>query len=385
MKFVKMRLIQMKVILRYVFFLVIVKLFRLSTKDTWLISERGIDACDNGYAFFRYMKENHPEVSVKYVISKSSKDLQKFSSKEDLIYYRSNKHFLYFLTSKYLISSHVMGYSPEFRIMQKLDKKNLVFVKGKRIFLQHGITKDKITSLYKDSTKLNLFICGAKPEYDFISKEFGYDEEVIYTGFARYDYLENIEKRQILLMPTWREYLYHVSDEEFIKTKYYKEYQGIINNFDLIHLLEKYNYELVFYPHYEMQRFITHFSTSSDKVIIASLNEYSVPDLLKECSLLITDYSSVFFDVAYLKKPVVYNHFDYTEYRNSNYKTGYFSYEKNGFGPVVQQREDLIKEIEKYLNNNFQVEQCYVERQNKFFMYHDQKNCERIYQKISRL
>ena len=41
-------------------------------------------------------------------------------------------------------------------------------------------------------------------------------------------------------------------------------------------------------------------------IIPASWREYDVQDLLMRCSLLITDYSSVFFDAGYMEKPVIY-------------------------------------------------------------------------------
>jgi len=57
-------------------------------------------------------------------------------------------------------------------------------------------------------------------------------------------------------------------------------------------------------------------------------------ELIKESSLLITDYSSIFFDFAYLKKPVIYTHFDYNEYRENHVPEGYFNYKNDGFGPI---------------------------------------------------
>ena len=45
--------------------------------------------------------------------------------------------------------------------------------------------------------------------------------------------------------------------------------------------------------------------------------------------MLITDYSSIFFDFGYLNKPVIYSHFDYNEYRANHFRKGYFDYIKN--------------------------------------------------------
>ena len=56
----------------------------------WLISERGYEARDNGYFFFKYLKENHPNIKVKYIISNNSYDLSKLDCyQEDIINYSS--------------------------------------------------------------------------------------------------------------------------------------------------------------------------------------------------------------------------------------------------------------------------------------------------------
>ena len=128
--------------------------------DTWLISERGIDARDNGYWFYKYMKNNHPEIPVKYVITKDSADYSKIDE-EDIVLYRSKEHYYYFLFSKVLISAEIMGYSPNERLYYRLNKYGILRIKGKNVFLQHGITKDYNPYMTKKNSKLDLFICGA--------------------------------------------------------------------------------------------------------------------------------------------------------------------------------------------------------------------------------
>ena len=49
----------------------------LYKKDIWLICEKITEARDNGYHFFKYVKENHPEVNAYYVIAKGSPDSEK--------------------------------------------------------------------------------------------------------------------------------------------------------------------------------------------------------------------------------------------------------------------------------------------------------------------
>lgn len=51
---------------------------------------------------------------------------------------------------------------------------------------------------------------------------------------------------------------------------------------------------------------------------------------------MVTDYSSVAFDFAYMKKSLVYAQFDREAFfEGQTYDEGYFNYETDGFGPYA--------------------------------------------------
>lgn len=100
--------------------------------------------------------------------------------------------------------------------------------------------------------------------------------------------------------------------------------------------------------------------------------------------MLITDYSSVAFDFAYMNKPLIYYHFDYRKYRKNQHPEGYFKYEKDGFGPVVKTKESLYKYIDEIIDD-FKNTKKYEERVKQFFDLRDKNNCKRIYEKIKEL
>ena len=108
------------------------------------------------------------------------------------------------------------------------------------------------------------------------------------------------------------------------------------------------------------------------------MGEIDYNKIFRESKLLITDYSSVLFDFAYLKKPEIYFQFDKEDYFKLNYGIGNFSYEKNGFGDIVENIDDLIEKIEYYIKNDFKIENKYLKRINNTFMYFDKNNCKRI-------
>ena len=109
-------------------------------------------------------------------------------------------------------------------------------------------------------------------------------------------------------------------------------------------------------------------------------------EIFKKSKLLITDYSSVPFDFAYLRKAIIYTQFDKKNFFQSHtYTQGYFSYEKDGFGPVLYNYEDTINEIIKSIKDNCKVEKKYLNRINNFYTYDDKKNCERVYNEIKKI
>ena len=252
--------------------------------------------------------------------------------------------------------------------------------------MQHGITKDNSLWLYYKNTKFKYFICGAKKEYDYIKEKFGYpDGNVIYTGFPRFDnlYNNNVNKKQILIMPTWRNWLGREMNSfgqqfNFLNTDYFKNWNGLLTDSEFIKYIEDNNYIVYFYPHLNMQKFLNSFRTDSSNIKILDNSLYDIQDLLKDSQLLITDYSSVYMDFAYMKKPIIYFQFDYEEYRKKQYQEGYFDYYRDGFGPVVSNKKELIESTK--VSMKIGLEDKYLKRINNFFENFSPDSSSKIYQ-----
>ncbi len=73
-----------------------------------------------------------------------------------------------------------------------------------------------------------------------------------------------------------------------------------------------------------------------------------INDLYIVSDLLITDYSSVFFDYANLKKPMIFYAYDLEEYAGE-IRGFYFDYVEEAPGPILTQEEQVYQEIEKQL------------------------------------
>lgn len=360
----------------------------LPLKDSlWLVCERGTDARDNGYVFLKYLREYHPEIPCVYAITKSSADYNKVACLGNVVRYGSLKHLYYVNNATHIISTHTSGFLWQSNLVNVQILRRFYRHNAYTVFLQHGIIKDWIVGLTYPVYRCDLFICGSKKEYEVIKSTYGHPDGVVqYTGLCRFDNLHDfITKKQILIMPTWRMYLNHSDEDCFVKSDYYLNFSAILSNQRVIELLELYDYELVFYPHYEMQKYIHLFQSCHERVKIAKFSCYDVQTLLKDSALLITDYSSVAFDFAYMKKPLIYFQFDKDKFFSNHYQIGYFNYETMGFGKTVQSIDDLIEEIKSNLDAKCQIKEPYISRINEHYELHDAKNCERVFNCISRL
>lgn len=363
---------------------------RIAHRNIWLVCERREEARDNGYWFFKYLCEYHPEVEAVYAIDKSSPDYAKVAVLGRVIPFGSLMHWTYYWAARRNISSQKNG-KPNAALCFLLEV--YLDCRKNRVFLQHGIIKDDLRWLYYDVTRMNLFVCAATPEYRYVKERFGYPEGAMQLcGLCRYDNLrrEHEVKRQIVVMPTQREWIAMGTSKvlecegsnEFTDSEFYKVWSSFLNNRRLADLLEKYDMDLVFYPHAEMQPFACCFETADSRIHLGLSKDFDVQQLLMESSVLITDYSSVFTDFAYMQKPMLFYQFDYEKYRTHQYQEGYFSYESDGFGPVAYSEDSLLDNLEHLLASGAVMEEKYRERTRNFFAFHDDRNCERTYEAI---
>lgn len=365
----------------------------VSNVRIWIISEDKNEARDNGICFFRYLNSIKKSEKVYYAISSNSADYKDVESLGNIVKYGSIKHWILYLNADFNISTQKAG-KPGAAVGYVLEQLGLI--NNKFIFLQHGITLSRARWLFYENTKMRLFICGAKPEYEYVEKEFGYPKGYIsYLGFCRFDDYHHISKikRQILLIPSWREWIgskneysnVYEDTSNFENTEYYKRYQGLINNSDLCSILRENDIDLFFYPHRNMQQFVESFYTTCENIKIVNHSNSSIRELLMESALMITDYSSVALDFAYMKKPVLFYQFDVDRFREAQYEKGYFDYQTCGLGSWTDNEDELVEQIKINIMHNFTVNEDFLIAHEKYFPLYDDNNCERTYLKLQEI
>lgn len=366
-------------------------------RDIWLIAEKREEARDNGYWFFRYLREKQPQEEAYYVLTEDSPDRGKVLPYGNVIRIDSFRHCLYYLAARYSVSSQAFGAFPfRFRHETMLRAHKLCVKKQKTVFLQHGIIDKEVRhSLDYDRCNIDFFVCSAPRECEFVRSHYGYpDTAAACVGLCRYDNLsaQGRAEKLLLVMPTWRDGFQRanpgteLSEEEIRRFKedcYFKAFSKLLSDETLLNCLRETGYTMYFYLHYEFQDYTPLFLPyKNDAVEICDRFRYDVQELLLRSAVLITDHSSVHFDFAYMNKPVLYYQFDRERFFADHYGRGYFSYENDGFGPCCFRHEELIGETTSLLQNACAQEPAYRERVDSFFAFRDADNCRRTYEKI---
>lgn len=348
----------------------------------WLFMDRQENADDNAEHLYKYAITQKDNIKKYFTVSDEFGEFTRLSGLPNVLEFYSIKQRFVYLFAEKIISSH-----PDEIILNPFMGKNVISYSGlinsDKIFLQHGVTKDNVSSwLHKTDKNLKLITTVSDAEKEsFLDFGYNYDEKIIQTlGFPRFDNLKTDQetKRQILIAPSWRTDLHNMTIKYIMASEYFKTINSLINSRELIEMAEKYNYKIIFKPHPMVYGYVDLFDTN-EYVEIDENTTYQ--ELFKDSDLLITDYSSIAFDFSYMKKPVIY--YQYGE--DYNFKEGYFKYKTMGFGEVIKDSDELIKTVEDYLENDCRMNEIYENRVDTFYKYNDKNNCKRVYDAILNL
>jgi CDP-glycerol glycerophosphotransferase len=343
----------------------IVSLLPRNKKVVVFESFHGKQFSDNPRAIYEYMKENNPEYTLYWSADR----------RHTKLFAEVGVPYVPRLTVKWLF---IMGRA-EYWVANTRLPNWLPKPKG-TTYLQtwHGTPLKKLgidiedvkmpgtnTEQYKEhfieeSSKWDYLISPNSYSTQVFKRAFGFGNTMLETGYPRNDFLTNSnndetitsikdslgipkDKKVILYAPTWR-------DNQFYDRGKYK--------FDLQLDLEKMQQELgedhviVLRLHYLVAE---NLDISAYKGFVYDCSHYrDIRDLYLIADILITDYSSVFFDYAILQRPIIFFVYDIEEYRD-DIRGFYFKFEEKAPGPLVKTTDEVIDTMRSIEANGFEM------------------------------
>lgn len=362
-------------------------------RPIWVISDRVMAAGDNGEALFRYIQERDDVAAdVYFVISRKSSDYLRIKQLGPVVNHGSIRHLLLFLLSDKVISSHA-----DTEIINSFGRqvdRYLNLTGFDFVFLQHGVIRHDLSGwLNRFNKNIQLFIVSSEQEkQSILGHPYYYDESVVVaTGLPRYDYLRSTPKNKIILSPTHRNFLIKGGtnrrgerryNKDFKNSEYFDFYNSFINDEELLKVMEKHEVQGEFYLHPVFKAQAADFDGNHRFRVMSYPYDYA--KAFREGGLLITDYSSVVFDFAYLKKPILYAQFDVDRFNREHTSTqsSHFDDREDGFGVVCGDYDSLVGEAIASIEVGFKNPVKFNKRADSYFVHHDQKNAERVYYAI---
>lgn len=369
----------MKKIIQIFFKCAFILVGKTPVKKNYVVFESflGKQYSDNPRAIYEYMLVHYPNYKLYWSVDR--KFIDQFKKYQVNILKRFSLKWVFIMArSKYwIINSRLPLWLAKPNHTVYLQTWHGTPLKKLALDMDEVHMADTDTERYKESfarstSKWDFLISPNKYSTEIFKRAFQFNKEIIESGYPRNDYLilnnhENkilelkkkykipLDKKVLLYAPTWRDNQYYKKgrysfkvdlDLETLQQELADEYILIIR----MHYLIAENLDLKKYC-----GFIYDFSSHED-----------IRELYLISDLLITDYSSVFFDYANLKRPMIFYVYDIDSYRDE-LRGFYFDLEKEAPGPLVKTTDNLIEHIkaltteEFHYNKKFHQEFCELE------------------------
>lgn len=332
-----------------------------SDEETVLfISFHGRGYSDNPKAIHQYMRSQACYKDYKCIWAiKKNKGVTIEGAK--VIKYFSIPYFYYLARSKYWICNCKL---PQY----VLKKKSQIYLQTwhgtplKRLahdiivpegttFYRSGITEEEMCGTYdNDVEKYTYMISPNKFCTEVFQSAFRINRErLIETGYPRNDFIVNItqkeidlikdklgipgNKKVILYAPTWRDNAFNMSGYTFdLQVDFYK-WKEVLGD----------EYVVLFKPHYLIVN--KYENTEGLAGFLYNINaNVDIKELYVISDVLVTDYSSVFFDYAILNRPIYFYMYDLKEYAEE-LRGFYLDIKKDLPGPIFEEEDALLKAL----------------------------------------
>ena len=335
---------------------------KTNDKTVLFISFHGKGYSDNPKAIYEEMLKDDRFKDFKFVwaIKNHKKKAIKIDDAK-IVEYLSIPYFYYLSKAKYWIFNCKM---PSY-ICKKKDQIYLQTWHGTPLKrLGHDIHVDENTTFYRSQIKAK----DMYRSYDIDSARYNYmispnafctkifpaafninKERLIETGYPRNDVMSNVtddeklkikkelniplHKKVILYAPTWR-------DNQYVAKGYTFKLEV---DFHEWHQYLKDDYIVLFKPHYLI---INDYKSTNDlQGFLYNIDaDQDISPLYLITDILITDYSSVFYDFAVMNKPMYFYMYDLKDYQEE-LRGFYIDIYKDLPGQIYENEDDLLKDV----------------------------------------
>lgn len=324
--------------------------------------------------------------NVFYIVDMSIPAVQELPDKykKNLIQKDSDKHLEYFFASNKFISTETIDHSLQLRIANKSAQDKITGEGLMYVFLQHGVmymvslnSELRVGFKQKTGYKLHKTVVSSEAEARHFIDLAGMDRDDLYvTGLAKFDRCyRNEGADKIIIMPTWRRWETNQAKKDIEGTGYFRMIETMYEA-----VPEDKRDRVIILPHPLMaERFRDEEGGLGGSITLAD----SYDRVFRDCSLLITDYSSIAYDAFYRGANVAFYWKDKDECME-HYGEGTFLMlnEDNVFGEVCMNGEEITKAVEELYNKPQRARD--LERYSKIVEFHDGRNSERIIELLKR-
>ncbi len=355
-------------------------------------SFHGKQYSDSPRAVYEYMKVNEPEYQL--IWSADRRYYSELKSKGLPVVRRFSVKWLMVMTrAKYWVTNtRIPNWIPKPKGTEYLQTWHGTPLKRLAVDMEEvhmpGTNTFKYKSNFiKETAKWDYLVAPNQYSSEIFERAFLFNGEMIESGYPRNDYLiqednqETIDglkeslniptdKKVILYAPTWR-------DNQFYQKGKYK--------FDLSLNLDRMRKELgeeyvvVLRMHYLIAE---NFDLGPYEGFAYDLSKHEdIRDLYLISDILITDYSSVFFDYANLRRPIIFYVYDLDEYRDS-LRGFYLDLETEAPGPLTKSTSEVIQSIKEFENKNYRLGTEFEEFYNRFCSWEDGGSSRRVVEQV---
>ena len=232
------------------------------------------------------------------------------------------------------------------------------------ISVGHGVSFFKSFLYSNDSyygnKKFNKILIPPSKKIISLVKQKGWrNEDIIKINLPRWDKYnkyENNKNKSIFIMFTWRE----INENETISEDYLNNISELINNYKLIEKLKEKDIHFYFTFHHKQFQYKSRIKLNK---YIKYIQEKDISNVLSKTNLIVTDFSSIIFDIIYRRRPFIIFIPDSKDPTIKNkYNKIYFNLIEDLKNNKIQFEnkyfnvQEAILKIIFYIDNDFQLE-----------------------------